>query len=453
MSKRDREITKIIHRTGIVTPDFIVDEVFRDNRFLYLVVSKQTRKMEEFEEFPHPPRLFRPVECYDDVEDRFIFFPQRPEEYGSDEKLDEEIFKFLNFWCDYQKEFKVLDVAYVKLTWVSDWLFTVPFRRALGEFGTGKSRWAECILALSRYGFKQGATATAAGVYRKSDRYRGVQGFDENDYGGNTKISGAIQLVLNAAYKKSSGFVSRQIKSGDDFIDRSLVCYGPKIIAARNTFADIATESRCITHRSYKSNKAPMEITEEFYVIAQELRNKLLMWRINHIEKLSLEIKRFETALIAEKIEPRLIEVSKPLTRFMSSDAQLMTLCEVVGHANDLIKSEKFFTPQATVLRAVSKIIEVRQAPVVGDIAAEINELEGRMRWQKANPKWVASVLRGMRLVAHQKYVPAKGSNPVTLIVEGRYVKSLIDRMKEYEVPVPKILVEQYDRQIREMSR
>ena len=114
MSKRDQDITKIIHRTGTVTPDFIVDEVFRDNQFLYLVVSKKTRKMEEFIEFPHPPRLFRPVECYDDVEDRFIFFPQRPEEYGSDEKLDEEIFQFLNFWCDYQKEFKILDVAYVK---------------------------------------------------------------------------------------------------------------------------------------------------------------------------------------------------------------------------------------------------------------------------------------------------------------------------------------------------
>ena len=300
---------EVIYRTSINTKDFVVDETFHDNRFMYLVTSKKTREAAEVPAFPNPPRLFKPVECYDDVDDKFVFFPQRPAEYGGDDKLDKEIFAFLDAWCDYPKSFKLLDVAFVKLTWVSDWLHTVPYRRALGEYGTGKSRWAECILALSRYGFKQGATATVAGVYRKSDRYRGVQGFDENDYGGDAKISGTIQLVLNAGYKKSSGFVSRQVKSGLDFIDKSYNCFGPKVIAARSTFSDLATESRCITHRSQKSSRVPLDVTEEFYADAQELRNKLFMWRINHIGRIPSESMKFREVLSEAQIEPRLIEV------------------------------------------------------------------------------------------------------------------------------------------------
>lgn len=441
---------KTVYRTSITTEDYVVDEIFKDNEFKYIAVFKSSKEWIEIPEFPHPPRVFLPVENYDDIERCLLFLPEEPINYGKEEGLDKELYDFLDYWCDYPDEFKILDVAYIKMTWVFDWLITVPYRRALGEWGTGKSRWAECMLALSKIGFKQGATATAAGIYRRADRWRGVQGFDENDYGGKSNIARMIQLVLNCSYKKTSGAVVRMIKAGDDFVDKSFVCYGPKIIAARNTFNDIATESRCITHRCYKSTKVPFEVTDDFYKSAQVLRNKLLMWRINHIDKVPLEIKRFERALINEKVDPRLIEISKPLTRFLSNDNQLGVLAGVIGHSNDLLKAEKFFTREATVLRSVSSLLEEGKPPVMGDIAQRINEVEGRMRWQKCTAREVASVLRSLQLLVKQRYVKEKNTNPTLLIIEGRYVKDLIDRMVEYNVEVPKILQGQFEKQVRE---
>ena len=221
--------------------------------------SRESKRSSIIDQFVEEPIMYYPVEDYDGIKYRQFFLPQEPAGYGRDEILEKEIYEFLDYWCDYPKEFKILDVAYIKLTWIADLLSVVPYRRALGEWGTGKSRWAECILALSQCGFKQGATATAPGIFRKADLYRGTQGFDENEYSGNSSISEAIHLVLNCSYSRATGAVTRMEKSGGDFIPKQCICYGPKIIAARKGFVDVATESRCITHRSFKSKKVPLD--------------------------------------------------------------------------------------------------------------------------------------------------------------------------------------------------
>jgi len=441
-----------IRRTSVITPLFVVDEIFRNNKFSYVVISRETKQIGEVDQFPDDPYLYLPYEDYDGVQLNQFFLPQEPLDYGGEDRLDEALYDFLNYWCDYPKEFKILDVAYIKMTWLFDWLSVVPYRRALGDWGTGKSRWADCMLTVSRYGFKQGATTTAPGIYRTADIYRGVQGFDENNYTGKSAITKAIHNVLNCSYQKSTGAVIRMEKQGDDYVPRRLICYGPKIISARNTFEDIATESRCITHRSYKSHNVPLGIDKEFWQTAQDLRNKLLMWRINHTDKVPLERKKFEKTLIEHKIDPRLIEVSKPLTRFMSKETQLETLAKVVLHCNDLLATEKFFTHEATVLRSVSAIINEGKPPLIGYICDRINDVEGRMSWQKCTEKDVKKVLTSMQLVVRQKYVKEKKSNPNILIIEGRYVKDLIDRMYECNVKVPKMLQNQYEKQVREMN-
>ena len=150
-------------------------------------------------------------------------------------------------------------------------------------------------------------------------------------------------------------------------------------------------------------------------------------------------------------IEPRIIKVSKPLTRFMSTDAQLETLVKVVMHANEVLSSVKYFESEVTVLRSIAALIDDGKPPIMGDIADRINEVEGRMRWQRFSAKEVAKVLRGLQLLIQRRFVSEKGSSYILLIVEGRYVKNLIDRMAEFNVKIPSILQEQYEKQIKEM--
>jgi len=150
-------------------------------------------------------------------------------------------------------------------------------------------------------------------------------------------------------------------------------------------------------------------------------------------------------------IDPRIIEVSKLLTRFMSTDSQLATLTKVVMHANEVLSSVKYFEPEATVLRSVAALIDAGKPPIMGDIADRINEVEERMHWQRFSAKEVAKVLRGLQLLIGRRFVSEKGSSYIMLIVEGRYIKDLIDRMAEFNVRVPGILQEQYEKQLKEM--
>lgn len=123
-----------------------------------------------------------------------------------------------------------------------------------------------------------------------------------------------------------------------------------------------------------KNSSFSMWPRAHFYEIAQNLRNKLLRWRHNHVNKIPEEIKRFEELALRSKIDPRLIEVSKPLTRFISTDEQLDTLNKGVLHTNNMLISTKYFEPEAFVLRSVSALLDSGKPPAMKDVADDINE-------------------------------------------------------------------------------
>ena len=161
---------KKIIKTSTQTKDYILDEVFHEGAFQYCCFGRSPRKYAFIPKFPD---MYEPLENYEDIKNKIFFLPEKPEEYNSEEELDNLILEHLSYY-DYPENYKKLDIAYIKLTWLSDFLETVPYRRALGDWGTGKSRWLECMVTLCRNGFKQGATATQVITFRKLDLYDGT---------------------------------------------------------------------------------------------------------------------------------------------------------------------------------------------------------------------------------------------------------------------------------------
>ncbi len=288
------------------------------------------------------------------AEERLAFLPSEPMEYGSTEDLAKEIYEHLYKYADYPDKYRRLDVWYCFETWIYDRFPVVSYRRALGDYGTGKTRWALTLGSICYKSFIQGAATTPAALFRLSDMIRGTQIIDENNFNLKTDVGQAIILILNSGYSRQTGVIVRC--EGDAKIPKPFVTYSPKIIASRKTFPDEATESRTISHYSYETNRndIPELLTDEFYEDALRLRNKLLLWRFRHLNqdvKLDEEFRKL-------RISGRLKEILLPLVS-TTKDASVKDWLKDLAHdMNKEMLSVRASTIEATILQAIFEIIE-----------------------------------------------------------------------------------------------
>jgi len=65
----------------------------------------------------------------------------------------------------------------------------------------------------------------------------------------------------------------------------------PKNLATRKPYTDKATESRCITEvmKGTTREDIPVNLDDDFFIEAEGLRNKLLMWRFKNYYKIDLK--------------------------------------------------------------------------------------------------------------------------------------------------------------------
>ena len=174
MSEERRiEYTTVISRN--------IEPIYRQGVVSWCVYVPREDDVHYYQELPVGDVVYRPhpvLRLY--AEKGFLFLPERPEEYGNTMKLADEIYDFLYRHVDYEDTYRRLDVWYAFFTWVYDQFPIVPYRRALGDWGRGKSRWAKTLGSICYRAFIQGAATSAAPVFRLSDAIRGTQIIDEN---------------------------------------------------------------------------------------------------------------------------------------------------------------------------------------------------------------------------------------------------------------------------------
>src|SRR5574343_1233232 len=145
------------------------------------------------------------------IRKRVVLFPSEPVEYGSQRELLAEIRAFIHRWLDVDPFYEQLASYYVMFTWLYDLFETLPYLRAIGDYGTGKSRFLQAIGVLCyRPMFVSGAS-TSSPIFRVIDMFRGTLIVDEADF---AKSDAAVEIVkiINVGYAKG-GVVLRAEKA------------------------------------------------------------------------------------------------------------------------------------------------------------------------------------------------------------------------------------------------
>ena len=261
--------------------------------------------------YPLAPRIAR---------DRLVYLPDSYEEYGTHEELFQEIRLYLQTYIQVDKPNGLdLAAAYILMSWVYDQFLEVPYYRAIGDYGVGKTRLITVVgLACYRPTLASGAL-TGPAIYRLLEQTRGTLVIDEGDFDQATEIHQDITKCLNVGFQQRYPVLRNERAEGDTLQVRAYHLFGPKVLATRRGFKDTALESRCFSQSLPLldvSPKIPIYLDRTFDQHVQRLRNKLLLWRFRtwgHVE--------ISPFMRFPGMEPRLNQIILPLIVVSGTDA------------------------------------------------------------------------------------------------------------------------------------
>lgn len=132
---------------------------------------------------------------------------------------------------------------FLMFTWFYKKLNTTPYLRFIGDTGKGKSRFLKVVSDLCFYPITAEGASSTSGILRFKEKWHGTLKIDEADFNGGAESE--IIKYLNLGFEEDHPFIKTNIANHkeQEFFDP----FGPKIIAMRNPFKDMATEGRLLS--------------------------------------------------------------------------------------------------------------------------------------------------------------------------------------------------------------
>ncbi len=291
-----------VQTPSVVLEDGRIAEQGYDGKAVYYIVYNPATKAITREGFIETDdKTYMPI-SNDDVARGLVKFPSEATEYVSNAELDKEIKAYLNRWHEQLDPVqRQLDVYYIKETYVKDLMPQIAYRRNLATFGSGKSAFLEVLGSICYRPINLAGSSTEAAIRRKFDLWQGTALIDEADFK-NSSLFDVIIKILNIGYDRKTGFY-QCCDENDISKVLNFNVYGPKVIGTRERYSDVALESRCLTFIGRDAvGKVPLYRMERFEAEAQDLRNKLLMWRFRNYDKLKEKLPKLEEIDADQKI-------------------------------------------------------------------------------------------------------------------------------------------------------
>ncbi len=307
--------------------------------------------------YPSEPNAF--------VEQEVVLFPSKLGPVKSTRELVSIIEAYIRsvyLWPD--AVWPKLVAYYVLLTWIYDAFNALPYLRAMGEAGSGKSEMMRRVGHICYRMMTASGANTASTFFRATEMYRGTVFIDEADLHDGGDMANDIVKFLNLGAMKGNP-ISRTVEGRDRngeriFMVQPFNTYCPKLIAMRKEFKDDAVATRSLTMNLIP--REPIELKEagvkltmnnEMRGHAREIRNMCLRWRLANWEP-EIEIDEDDIDL---EISSRLNQVTTSLLRLAKGDDALKTeIRNLLRAYNQDIILGRSMTVLAKVVEALWKI-------------------------------------------------------------------------------------------------
>jgi len=258
--------------------------------------------------------------------------------------------KYFDFGSD--EFFEHLCTYYVLFTYLYDGFQTLPYIRALGDYGTGKSRLLRTMGRICYRPVYTTAGSSASSLFRTLDTFRGTLVLDEGDFNDSDEAS-MIAKILNGGTEKGTPILRSEKESANSKWDVAAYdVYGPKIIGMRKDFGDQAIASRCLTKEMMPTAphpRIPPILPPGFEHECQEIRNLLLAYRMR--KAVPERVMDFST--LDRSLEPRLLQITLSLITVIDDEELRRRIGSFLSDYNETTRQERYETKTARVIEGL----------------------------------------------------------------------------------------------------
>lgn len=334
-----------------------------------------------------------------------VLLPERALDYGAEDLLVNELRAYIHRYVDVSPEFMEVICAYVLLTWVYDAFNELCYLRFSGDYGSGKSRALYVIGSVCNKPFFASAASTISPVFYTLDLFRGTLVLDEADFRYSDLQSDITKIMNNGSVK---GFpVLRQTQTATkEFDPRAFSVYGPKLVAMRKSFDDIALESRFLTEdmnaRSVRED-IPLNLPDAQAAEALALRNKLLMYRFRTLSASSIRLDQVDRTRSG-----RFNQTIVPLLSVTSDEGMRETIRAYARRNDDRNASLRTLSIEAELVESIIELMD--ESPdsenlAVGFIASALRQKVAGEFERPVTSRYVGQILRGdLGLATYKKH-------------------------------------------------
>ena len=280
----------------------------------YLAVRYPDGRVEDhIEKLEIEKRIYIPQPSNNIIRKRILLLPSQMTELKSEEELlfATRAHNYKYFDCGSDETLEHLLMIYPLYTYMASQFRTVPYLRALGDYGTGKTRMLETIGPLCFQSIMTNAGSSASALFRILDLYQNsTLVLDEADFKDSSEAS-MIGKILNGGNRKGTAILKSEKNAMGNFDAEGYTVFGPKIIGMRKDFDDAATTSRCITkemlpiqpHQRISPELPPLQIYEGQCL---RIRNALFTYMMHNLQR--------DCDVSFEGMDPAIDERTKQIT-------------------------------------------------------------------------------------------------------------------------------------------
>jgi len=364
---------------------------------------------------------YRPI-MGEELDRGIVLLPDRLQDYKDIPTLIEEIKSFIAKYYDFgeeQEEHLTFSAWYVLLTWVYDRINTIPYLRALGDYGTGKTRFLKTVGQICYKPIRGSGAGSMASLKRMVDKWRGTILTDEGDIRDDDEKNDLIKFY-NLGIEKG-----QSIYQCDKLDPNKLQFFNPfcpKIILTRKPFKDQALESRCLTHITRETSREdiPVIVADEFDDEQEKLRDKLLKFRFDYYFEINLnKVAKIDLG----RIESRLKQVMLGFASLFASMPEVMDeFREFLQKYQRGLREDRALSFDGQIITLIAGL--VADGSIEGITPKYIAENLGFVK--QPSPVTIGRHLKGLGLTMKRKLIDGITKN-VLLLDEG-----LVNAIKKY---------------------
>jgi hypothetical protein len=254
-------------------------------------------------------------------------------------------------------------------TWIYDCFFNVPYLRATGDPGSGKTEMMRRIGLLCYRTINASGSSSTASIFRMIEIYNPTLLMDEMDLKDSDVGSDKVQL-LKLGFQKD-GYIFRVEKQTIDdeekLVETMFRTFCPKLFTMQDSgFKDPGLNSRCFTFNvqpkeayELKAAGIPTERTKDMLDQSLALRNMLMTWRLIHWQPLiaiDQDLINVNISLRLNQIMMPLIMISKYEENHEDGESLRKELNAFMVEYNDFLIQDKEMDVEARIIEAMWKI-------------------------------------------------------------------------------------------------